>query len=230
MIRKFALSASLAVALVGLVGPGQAQTAAQGSAVATEAMSSASVVRVDLAGGGASQALTLPKGKSAIVELPVDARDVLVTNPAVADAILRSPRRIYVMGMKSGQTDAVFFDAGGRRILSLDIRVDQDPSALSQTINRVIPGARVRVDAMNDSVILSGQVMSATDADRAVQVARASVAKPEQVLNMLSIAGKDQVMLKVRIVEMQRAVIKQLGFDTNTVLGQIGRASCRERV
>jgi len=222
MIRKFALSASLAVALLGLVGPGQAQTAAQGSAVATEAMSSASVVRVDLAGGGASQALTLPKGKSAIVELPVDARDVLVTNPAVADAILRSPRRIYVMGMKSGQTDAVFFDAGGRRILSLDIRVDQDPSALSQTINRVIPGARVRVDAMNDSVILSGQVMSATDADRAVQVARASVAKPEQVLNMLSIAGKDQVMLKVRIVEMQRAVIKQLGFDTNTVLGQIG--------
>jgi pilus assembly protein CpaC len=222
MIRKFALAAALASAVLGLAGPGLAQTAAQGSAIATEAMSAASVVRVDLAGGGASQSLTLPKGKSAIVELPVDARDVLVTNPGVADAILRSPRRIYVMGMKSGQTDAVFFDAAGRRILSLDIRVDQDPSALSQTINRVIPGARVRVEAMNDTLILSGQVMTASDADRAVQVARAAVTKPEQVLNMLSIAGKDQVMLKVRIVEMQRSVIKQLGFDTNTILGQVG--------
>jgi pilus assembly protein CpaC len=55
-----------------------------------------------------------------------------------------------------------------------------------------------------------------------VQVARASVAKPEQVLNMLSIAGKDQVMVKVRIVEMQRNVIKQLGFDTQAVLNQLG--------
>jgi pilus assembly protein CpaC len=225
MIRNLARAAALAAGLLAAAGA-QAQTAtAQAHAmVATEAMASNSVVRVDLTGGGATQTLSLPRGKSAIVELPVDARDVLVTNPTVADAVLRSPRRIYVMGVKSGQTDAVFFDAVGRRILALDIRVDQDISALAQTINRVIPGARVRLDAINDSVILSGQVMSATDADRAVQVARASVAKPEQVINMLAIAGKDQVMLKVRIVEMQRSVIKQLGFDTNAVLGQIGEA------
>jgi pilus assembly protein CpaC len=223
MIGKLARAAAFAAGVLGAL-PAFAQPAAQvqGAAVVTEAMSSASVVRVDLAGGGATQSVTLPKGKSAIVELPIDARDVLVTNPAVADAVLRSPRRIYVMGVKSGQTDAVFFDAAGRRILSLDIRVDQDVSALAQTINRVIPGARVRVDSMNDSVILSGQVMNATDADRAVQVARASVGKPEQVINMINIAGKDQVMLKVRIVEMQRNIIKQLGFDTNAILGQIG--------
>jgi pilus assembly protein CpaC len=223
MIGKLARAAALAAGVLSAL-PALAQPAAQvqGAAVVTEAMSSASVVRVDLAGGGATQSVTLPKGKSAIVELPIDARDVLVTNPSVADAVLRSPRRIYVMGVKSGQTDAVFFDAAGRRILSLDIRVDQDVSALAQTINRVIPGARVRVDSMNDSVILSGQVMNATDGDRAVQVARASVAKPEQVINMITIAGKDQVMLKVRIVEMQRNIIKQLGFDTNAVLGQLG--------
>jgi pilus assembly protein CpaC len=217
MIRRLAFSLALAAGLASLQAPAVAQVAS------AQAMSS-SVVRVDLAGGGASQALTLPKGKSATIELPVDARDVLVTNPQVADAILRSPRRIYVMGLRSGQTDAVFFDSAGRRILSLDIRVDQDTAALAQTINRVIPGSRVRVESMNDSVILTGQVMTAGDADRAVQVARASVAKPEQVLNMLSIAGKDQVMLKVRIVEMQRSVIKQLGFDTNAILGQVGEA------
>jgi len=210
---------------MALAGPASAQPlaqAAQAPAVAAAgAAAAAAVVRVDLS-AGASQSLSLPRGKSAIIELPVDVRDLLVTNPVVADAVLRSPRRIYVLGMASGQTDAVFFDAAGRRILSLDIRVDQDTSAVAQTINRIVPGSRVQVDAMNDSLILSGQVASAADADRAVQIARASVAKPEQVLNMLSITGKDQVMLKVRIVEMQRNVIKQLGFNTSAVLGQVG--------
>ncbi|WP_374343243.1 type II and III secretion system protein family protein [Phenylobacterium sp.] len=184
----------------------------------------ASTVRVDLsAQGGASQTLTLPVGKSAIVELPVDVRDILVTNPTVADALLRSPRRIFVLGAKAGTTDAVFFDMSGRRLLSLAIRVDQDPSAVAQTINRILPGSSVRVDAINSSLILSGQVASLADADKAVQIAKASVEKPDsQVLNMLSIAGKDQVMLKVRIVEMQRNVIKQLGFNLSAVLGQVG--------
>lgn len=209
----FALGA-LAAAALSPAGPALAQNAA----AATSA-----VVRVDLAAaGGGTQSLSLPQGKSAIIELPVDARDVLVTNPAVADAMLRSPRRIFILGLKTGQTDAVFFDAAGRRILSLDIRVDQDTVAVAQTINRVVPGSNVRVDAMNGSLILSGQVASLVDADRALQVARAAVAKPELVINMLGIAGKDQVMLKVRIVEMQRNVIKQLGFNLNAVLGQLG--------
>jgi len=109
MIRKIAVFAAFAAALAfGAEALAQAAVAqTQGSAIATETMSAASVVRVDLTGGGASQSLTLPKGKSAIVELPVDARDVLVTNPQVADAVLRSPRRIYVMGVKSGQTWAI---------------------------------------------------------------------------------------------------------------------------
>ncbi len=180
------------------------------------------VLRVDLSVGAGARQLRLPKGKSAIIELPVDVRDLLVSNPTVADAVLRSPRRIFVLGANIGQTDAVFFDAAGRRILSLDIKVDQDTNYLVQTISRVLPGSHVSVEALNDSVILTGQVMTASDADKAGQIAARFVAKPENVLNMLSIAGKDQVMLKVRIVEMQRNVIKQLGFDTSAVLGELG--------
>lgn len=179
-----------------------------------------STVRVDLAAGGATQQLALPRGKSAIVELPVDVRDILVTNPAVADAVLRTPRRIYVLGMASGQTDAVLFDGAGRRILSLNIRVDADAGALTETINRVIPGARVKVESISDSVILTGMVQNPIDADRAAQIAARYVSKPEQVLNMISVAGKDQVMLKVRIVEVQRSVVKQLGVNLNAVLQQ----------
>jgi pilus assembly protein CpaC len=180
------------------------------------------VLRVDLSVAQGARQLRLPKGKSAIIELPVDVRDLLVSNPKVADAVLRSPRRIFVLGNELGQTDAVFFDAAGRRILSLDIKVDQDTNYLTQTISRVLPGSHVSVEALNDSVILTGQVMTAADADKAGQIAARFVAKPENVLNMLSIAGKDQVMLKVRIVEMQRNVIKQLGFNTSAVLGQLG--------
>jgi pilus assembly protein CpaC len=181
------------------------------------------VIRVNLAGQNAgSQNLSIPRGKSAIIELPVDARDVMVTRPDVADAVLRSPRRIYIVGVAPGQTDAAFFDASGRRILALNIRVDQDFGALAQTIGRILPGSHVHVDAVNNSVILSGQVQNATDADHAVQIAQQFTAKPEQVVNMIGIAGKEQVMLKVRIVEVQRNVIKQLGFNLNAIVGQLG--------
>jgi pilus assembly protein CpaC len=183
-----------------------------------------SVVRVDLSAGAASQSLALPQGRSAVIDLPVDARDVLVSNPAVAEAVLRTPRRIYVLGMKSGVTDAIFFDAAGRRILGLSIHVEQNTSALADTINRVLPGSQVRVEAINDSVILSGTVMNLADADKAVQIARATVGKPDDVLNMLSSAGQDQVMLKVRIVEMDRQVIKQLGFNWSAIINQAGSA------
>ena len=153
-LRRLAL---LAAMLGAVLAPGLARA------------QDASTVRVDLsAQGGASQTLTLPVGKSAIVELPVDVRDILVTNPTVADALLRSPRRIFVLGAKAGTTDAVFFDMSGRRLLSLAIRVDQDPSAVAQTINRILPGSSVRVDAQ---------------ASRTSAAVRARVVGPERIQN-----------------------------------------------
>lgn len=221
MFRSLA-PAVIAATLVQAAAPAVlAQTIdAQSGGLAGMAGSGSTTVRVDLAAGGASQDLSLPRGKSAIIELPVDVRDILITNPAVADAVLRTPRRIYVLGMTSGQTDAILFDAAGRRILSLNIRVDADAGALAATINRVLPGSRVKVESLGDSVILTGLVQNPIDADRAGQIALRYVAKPEQVLNMLSVAGKDQVMLKVRIVEVQRSVIKQLGVSLSAVLQQ----------
>jgi pilus assembly protein CpaC len=189
---------------------------------AAHAQDTASVVRVDAGAGSQSQSLALPVGRSAIVDLPVDARDVLVSNPGVASAVLRSSRRIFVLGLKSGVTDAVFFDAAGRRILSLNIRVDQNVSALADTINRLLPGSSVKVEGINSSIVLTGQVASASDADKAVQLAKATVDKPDNVINMLGIAGQDQVMLKVRILEVDRQVIKQLGINWSAVIGQAG--------
>ncbi|HEY3814656.1 MAG TPA: type II and III secretion system protein family protein [Caulobacteraceae bacterium] len=180
-------------------------------------------VKVELGGSSpVSRSLSLPRGKSAIVDLPVDARDVLVSNPAVADAVLRTPRRIYVLGNAPGQTDAVFFDEMGREILSLDIRVDQSTGALQDTLKRIVPDADIHVEPVNDSLVLTGSVASADDADKVRRIAERFVAKPEQVINMLSVRGADQVMVKVRVVEIQRTMIKQLGFNTSALLNQVG--------
>ena len=194
---------------------------AGGPAPVVQGYDAPGTLRVDLAAGG-SQTLSLPRGKSAIVELPVDARDVLITNPAVADAMLRTPRRIYILGVASGQTDAVFFDAAGRRILSLNVHVDQDTGALADTINRVLPGSRVTIEPIGDALILSGLVLTPSDANKAGEIARRFVAKPEQVVNMIQVAGSDQVMLQVKVIEVNRSVIKQLGFDLGATIGQLG--------
>ncbi|KQY79282.1 MULTISPECIES: type II and III secretion system protein family protein [unclassified Brevundimonas] len=178
--------------------------------------------RAALPMGAGAQLINLPRGSSMAIDLPSDARDVIVPNPVVAEAMLHSPRRITIIGLQPGETDAVVLDAAGRTILSLRIRVDAGVSALQDTLGRIMPGSRVRAEAVNDSIILTGPVDSPGEADRAAQVARAFVSAPEKVINMMTIAGSDQVMLKARVIEVQRTAIKQLGLDVNAFVSDIG--------
>ena len=177
-----------------------------------------------VAAGEQPRMINLPRGSSFAVDLPADARDVIVSNPQVAEAMLHSPRRITVIGLAPGETDAVFLDAAGRTILAVRVRVDAGVSALQDTLSRITVDSDIRAEAVNDSIILTGTASSPAEAERAQQIARAFVSAPEKVLNMISVTGSDQVTLKVRVVEIQRNAIKQLGFDTNAVVGQIGEA------
>ncbi|GAA0197154.1 pilus assembly protein CpaC [Brevundimonas nasdae] len=172
--------------------------------------------------GAAPQLINLPRGTSFAVDLPADARDVIVSNPQVAEAMLHSPRRITIIGLGAGETDAVFLDAAGRQILTLRVRVDAGTGALQDTLNRLIPGGTVRAEAVNDSIILTGMVVSPAQADQAQRIARAFVSAPEKVLNMVSVAGSDQVTVKARVVEVQRTAVKQLGLDVSAVLNSVG--------
>lgn len=185
---------------------------------AMPAAAQSDAVRVSAARAGGTQVLPLARGRSAYIDLPADARDVLVSNPAVADVVLRTPRRYYVVANGPGQADAVFFDAAGNQILSLDIRVGQDSATLHDVIRRVVPNARVRVETVNESLILTGSVANNSEADQVVRLAGTFVASPTQVVNMLSVAGRDQVMLRVRIIEIERSVIRQLGVNLSAVL------------
>lgn len=160
-----------------------------------------------------SQVLNLPKGRSAVIDLPADAADVFVSNPAVADAVLRTPRRIFVLGVDAGQSDAIFFDASGRQILNLQIRVDASTDHLADAVARLFPDSKVEVQSLAGKVVLSGMARNNGEADQIFRLAQGFAGKPEDVVNLISIAGKDQVTLKVRIVEINRTTIKQLGFD-----------------
>ena len=180
------------------------------------------VLHVDLStAGGSARSLNLPFGKSAVVDLPTDVRDVLVTNPAVADAVLRTRRRMSVLGVAPGDTDVVFFDDTGKRLLTLDVHVAKDSSGLSDAIGRLLPGSKVRVESVNDTLVLAGDVPTSGDADKVRRLAERFVAKPEQVVSLLNITDREQVMIRVRVVEMQRNIIKQLGFNTNGLWQQI---------
>ena len=202
-------------------GVPEAISAPSDSVASTGGLGGAQVVRV-ATGRGETRQLSLPRGRAAVVELPVDARDVMVSNPKIAEVALSTPRRIYVTGVASGQTDAMFMDGMGRQILRLDIRVDQDAHAVAQTIARFLPGTSIHVDSANDSLVLSGEAANAAEADKAARLATAFVTDPKQVINMIAVAGGEQVKLRVKIVEVNRQVIKQLGFDLSTVIGQLG--------
>jgi len=176
------------------------------------------VVKVDVGGGSAnSQIMTLGLNKSAVVELPVDAADVLIANPEIADAIVRSARRTYLLGMAVGETNAFFFDGAGRQVLNLEIRVERDIDTLLTMLGRHLPDARIQVEAINDNLMLTGVVASAAASSKAREIAVRYVGDEEKVLNMLSIDGKEQVMLKVTIAEMQRTLIKQLGINLSSI-------------
>jgi len=204
MMRKTAAVACAVLASLAAAPAGLAQT------------------RAAVSMGAAPQLINLPRGTSFAVDLPADARDVIVSNPQVAEAMLHSPRRITVIGVAPGETDAVFLDGAGRTILSLRVRVDAGTSALQDTLSRMIPGGQIRAEAVNDSIILTGVAASPSQADQARRVASAFVSAPEKVINLISVAGSDQVTVKARIVEVQRSAVKQLGLDVSAVLNSVG--------
>src|SRR5579871_4540194 len=112
------------------------------------------VLRVDTRGGGpVHKRLTLALDKAAIIELDADARDVLVSDPAVVDAVIRAPRRIFLLAQKIGEANAFFFDAQGRQLLSVDVRVEKDVGDLAGMLREEIPGSNVTVDSLNGNVV-----------------------------------------------------------------------------
>lgn len=168
--------------------------------------------------------LALGVGKSIVVDLPRDAKDVLIANPAIANAVVRSTRRAYLIGVKAGQTNIVFFDEAGQQIAAYDIEVALDAVGVRAAIQRLAPTSQVKVDAIGDSIVLSGAVGSAAEAQHIFDTAARMVGDANKVVNGLTIRDREQVMLKVTVAEIQRNTLKQLGVDLNGSNINVGSA------
>jgi pilus assembly protein CpaC len=166
-----------------------------------------------------SRFIPLGIGKSVVVDLPSDIKDVLVADPKIANAVIRSSRRVYMIGVKVGQTNIFFFDAQGRQIAGFDVAVTRDLNGLRAALRQTLPDSDIRIEGVGDSaVMLSGTAASPSESQQAFDIASRLVGDGAKVVNGITVRGRDQVMLKVTVAEVQRDVIKQLGIDISGTL------------
>ncbi|QDG74491.1 type II and III secretion system protein family protein [Labrenzia sp. PHM005] len=152
-------------------------------------------------------------GRSVVINLAEDAADVLISNPEIADAVLRTPRRIFVLGNTAGQSRLVLFGRSGRELASFSIRVEKDTSDITRIIRRLVPGANVSAESINGNIVLSGTAKSTIEAQQAADIAAKfqGAEGAAGIVNLISVSGSDQVHLKVTVAEVERSIIKQLG-------------------
>ena len=232
------LSLSLALAGVpgfgpmGVLGVSQAEAASQ------------AIYKISQVGPGVSKNIKVGLSKAIVIDLPVDAHDILVANPEVADAVTRTSTRLYIFGKAVGQTNVFIFGANGEELVTIDLEIERDISTLQTQLKRFIPDSDITVEIISDNIVLSGSVRTPQDAAQASKLAEifvtggeattrnvtassttatgdASVAlfnearQTSQIVNLLTIEAEDQVTLKVTVAEVSRSVIKQLGFNSS---------------
>lgn len=163
--------------------------------------------------------------KSMMVELPVDVTSVLVSNPEVVDAVVQTPRRVYLLAKDVGEANAFFLGPNGQKVLLLELTVLRDLAPLTETLARLIPGSKIKVTTIGTNVALTGSVLSATDSSRAADIAGRFLKVKDGVVNMLSVATKEQVLIKIKVAEVQRDAMKRLGVDLPKALLNNGHFS-----
>lgn len=201
--------------------------------------------------------LSLGASKSVLVQFPFELRDVLVSDPEKMDAVVQSSNRVFLIAKKVGQTNAFFFDTQGKQVLTLEVSVGADLSALDELVRRFIPGSNVKSEMAGNAIVLTGVVRTPIDATRAGDIAfqfaqanrnaissssstttrggsvttetdsqsqagqgqqATSSKKSDLVINLLTIEGEEQVMLKVTVAEVQRTILKQFGINLGAVI------------
>ena len=197
LVRALSLSTVAALPLIPVLTPVLA-------AETTQAAGSAAVK---------TRFLALGIGKSVIIDLPRDIKDVLVADPKIANAVVRSPQRAYIIGAAVGQTNVVFFDADGQQVAAYDIAVKRDLNGVRAALKQTLPYAAIQIEGVGEGVMLTGSVSSPVEAQQAGDLAARLVGGADKVVNSIAVRGRDQVMLKVTVAEVRRDIIKQMGVD-----------------
>jgi pilus assembly protein CpaC len=200
MVRALSFSAAAALALNPALTPVVASDYRVAAPVATDGQMNA-------------RFLALGIGKSIVIDLPRDIKDVLVADPKIANAVVRSAQRAYIIGAAVGQTNIVFFDSAGQQIAAYDIAVTRDLNGVRAALKQAFPNAAIQIEGVGDGVILTGSVSSPIEAQQAGDLAARLAGGTDKVVNSIVVRGRDQVLLKVTLAEVARSIVKQLGIN-----------------
>ena len=172
-----------------------------------------------------SASLTVPMNKSQIFRATQAISRITVGNPAVADAVPLSAQSFYVYGKKAGSTNVAVYGTNARLLAVLDIIVGADVEAIKKALYEVMPNEQIGVRSINGSISLTGTVDSAAKLNRAVDVAKQFIEKDQALINDMRVTGTQQVMLEVKVAEMQRNIAKNLDFKPFVSIGNPSRPS-----
>ena len=165
----------------------------------------------------------VPVSKSQILRLDVPFSDLLVGDSGIADVLALSDRSIYVLGKSLGATSLTIYDRDKRLIAVVDVLVGPDIEGLKKRLFELLPEERVEIRSLNGSVVLSGSVSGAGRMSKILAVAERFA--PGLVTNLLTVEGSQQVMLKVRFVEVSRSALKSLGLNFDLLNGDFSFTS-----
>ena len=163
-----------------------------------------------------SETLNLSQGTGAMVRLSSPMSDVFVADDKVADVQVRSSTQLYVFGKGRGETTVYATGPNGRVVYAANIRVGNNISSVGEMLNLAMPEADIQATPMNNLVLLTGTVSSPTDVEEAQRLVQAYVGEGTQVVSRLRSAVPLQVNLKVRIAEINRSLIKEIGINLLT--------------
>lgn len=161
--------------------------------------------------------LVLTRGKAETVSLKGAVSDVMVADPNVLEVVALQSDKLYLVGRSIGDTNLIALDAEGNTIKRMNVHVRMDEDTLQDAMKDLFPEETVRVKTLGDQIILTGRVSGALQASRVRDLAQRFIGSDEEIgiVNMLEVGGEQQVTLRVKIVEVSRTVLKELGVETN---------------
>ena len=166
--------------------------------------------------------LTVGVGKSVILDIQALIKEYRVDGPEIADIFPLGPHEARLMGKTPGVTFLRLLQEGDRPYAVLGVEVTPDMSGLKMKLHEILPDETgIKVTATQDSITLSGTVSGPGYMTQALALVQSYAPRDREgrpkVVNLLEIAGVQQVMIEVRVSEMSRTLTKQLGFNFSTV-------------
>jgi pilus assembly protein CpaC len=158
------------------------------------------------------QKLELTMGKSKVLDLPVAIKRASLANPEVADTVVLSPTQIYLTGKTTGVTTLTLWNESGKMMGMYDLVIAPDVTRLKESLHKTLPEEHgILVTSDHDHITLSGTASNTGNLSRALSMAEAYA--PKKIVNAMQVGGVQQVMLEVRVAEMNRELIKRLGLN-----------------